>query len=112
MNIYVGNLPHSASEDKIRDLFAAHGTVDSVRIMIDKFTNQPRGFCFVSMPNDQEAQNAIHALNNIDFEGNSIRVNEARPPRRFDNNRGGGSNGGGQGRGGFGRRPSYNNNRF
>ena len=107
MKIYVGSLPHSATEDAVRELFASHGAVESVRIMVDKFTGQPRGFAFVDMPNNDEATNAIHALNDINFEGSQIRVNEARPPRQFNNGgprREGGFGGprGGGSRGGFG----------
>lgn len=115
MNIYVGNLPHTATEEAIRNLFSAHGAVDSVRIMTDKFTGQPRGFCFVSMPSNDEANNAIQSLNDIEFEGSRIRVNEARPPRQGGN--GGaprGGNGGGYGRssGGYGRSSGGNGGGF
>lgn len=98
MNIYVGNLSYSATEESIRGLFEAHGAVESVRVMTDKFTGKPRGFCFVSMTNDQEAQQAIDALNNFEFEGRALRVSQANPPQQ----RTGGGNGGGPRRGGFG----------
>jgi len=79
MNIYVGNLPFSASEADIKDLFAAFGQVDSVAMIKDKFTGQPRGFGFVEMPNEVEAQKAIAGLNGKDFSGRALVVNPARP---------------------------------
>ena len=92
--IYVGGLPYSATEQQLSDLFAAHGAVASARIITDKFTGQSRGFGFVEMSSDSEAQAAITALNGSDMGGWTLTVNEARPqePRT----------GGGGGRGGFG----------
>ncbi len=92
--IYVGGLPYSATEQQLSDLFAAHGAVASARIITDKFTGQSRGFGFVEMSSDSEAQAAITALNGSDMGGRTLTVNEARPqePRT----------GGGGGRGGFG----------
>lgn len=75
-SIYVGNLPFTATEDEIRDLFAAYGDVDSVRLMTDRETGRPRGFGFVKM-GDSEAQSAIDALNGKNFGGRDLRVNEA-----------------------------------
>ncbi len=93
--IYVGGLPYSTTEQQLNDLFAAHGAVASARIITDKFTGQSRGFGFVEMSSDSEAQAAITALNGTQFGGRTLTVNEARPqePR---------SGGGGGGRGGFG----------
>ena len=93
--IYVGGLPYSATEQQLSDLFGAHGAVASARIITDKFTGQSRGFGFVEMSSDSEAQAAITALNGSDMGGRTLTVNEARPqePR---------SGGGGGGRGGFG----------
>ena len=93
--IYVGGLPYSATEQQLSDLFAAHGAVASARIITDKFTGQSRGFGFVEMSSDTEAQAAITALNGSDMGGRTLTVNEARPqePR---------TGGGGGGRGGFG----------
>jgi RNA recognition motif-containing protein len=93
--IYVGGLPYSATEQQLSDLFAAHGAVASARIITDKFTGQSRGFGFVEMSSDSEAQAAITALNGSDMGGRTLTVNEARPqePR---------TGGGGGGRGGFG----------
>jgi RNA recognition motif-containing protein len=86
MNIYVGNLPFSATEDEVRELFEAFGGVTSVTLIKDKFTGQPRGFGFV------EAQKAIQDLNGKDFMGRSMVVNPARP-REESGSRGGGSYG-------------------
>lgn len=85
-SIYVGNLPFSSSEDELRELFAAYGNVDSVRLMTDRDTGRPRGFGFVTM-SDTDAVSAIEALDGKDFGGRNLRVNEAqerkeRPPRQ------------------------------
>lgn len=81
-SIYVGNLPFTASEDEVRDLFAAYGDVDSVRLMTDRETGRARGFGFVTMT-ESEAQSAIEALDGKDFGGRNLRINEAmeRKPR-------------------------------
>jgi RNA recognition motif-containing protein len=94
--IYVGGLPYSATEQQLSDLFAAHGAVASARIITDKFTGQSRGFGFVEMSADSDAQDAIAALNGAEMGGRTLTVNEARPqePRT--------GGGGGGGRGGFG----------
>jgi RNA recognition motif-containing protein len=94
MNIYVGNLSFNTTEDALREAFAQHGEVSSARIISDRETGRSRGFGFVEMPSDDEAQSAIAALNNTDLDGRTLTVNEARP--RTDNRRGGG--GGGRGR--------------
>lgn len=78
-NIYVGNLGFGASEESVRALFATHGTVGRVNLVTDRDTGQPRGFGFVEMANDGEAEKAIAALNGKDFEGRTLNVNEARP---------------------------------
>ena len=75
-SIYVGNLPFTASEDEVRDLFAAYGEVESVRLMTDRETGRPRGFGFVKM-GGQDADAAIKALDGKDFGGRSLRINEA-----------------------------------
>lgn len=75
--IYVGNLPFSANETEIRDLFAQHGTVHSVKLITDRATGRPRGFGFVEMEQD-EANAAIDAINGMEVGGRSLRVNEAR----------------------------------
>jgi len=94
MNIYVGNLPHSATNESLQSLFGEHGAVNSVRVITDKFTGAPRGFAFVEMGSRDEANAAIAALNGAEFEGNRLRVNEARP-REARPERGGGYGGGG-----------------
>ena len=80
--LYVGNLPFSATEAEIRSLFEQHGTVDSVKIINDRETGRPRGFCFVDMP-AADAEKAAGALNGAPMGGRPLRVNEARerPPR-------------------------------
>lgn len=100
--IYVGGLPYSATEQQLSDLFAAHGVVASARIITDKFTGQSRGFGFVEMSSDSEAQAAITALNGSEMGGRTLTVNEARPqePRTGGGNRGGFGGGGGRSGGG------------
>ena len=80
--LYVGNLPFSATEAEVRSLFEQHGQVESVKIVNDRDTGRPRGFCFVDMPAD-DAQKALAALNGAPMNGRPLRVNEARerPPR-------------------------------
>lgn len=116
MKIYVGNLSYNLSENDLKDVFTPYGEVTSVKIMTDKFTGRSKGFAFVEMPNDAEANNAINGLNNVEVAQRSIKVNEARE-RTFDENRprsGGGyrgGNGGGGDRGGYNRggdRGGYN----
>jgi len=100
--IYVGGLPYSATEQQLRDIFAAHGAVASARIITDKFTGQSRGFGFVEMSSDAEAQAAITALNGSEMGGRTLTVNEARPqePRTGGGGRGGFGGGGGRSGGG------------
>ena len=78
MKIYVGNLSFQATEDSLRSLFATHGDVDEVAVITDRDTGRPRGFAFVTMRNNDEAQAAIDATNGVDFEGRALNVNEAR----------------------------------
>jgi len=89
--IYVGGLPYSTTEAQLNDLFATHGTVQSARIITDKFTGQSRGFGFVEMGSAEEAKKAITALNGTQFEGRTLTVNEAKPqePRSGGGGRGG-----------------------
>ena len=105
MNIYVGNLPREATEDDLRKAFEAFGEVSSAKIITDKFTGDSKGFGFVEMSSNSEAQSAISGLDGKDLKGSSLRVNEARP-RRDDRRGGGGGGGFGRGRpgGGGGRR--------
>ncbi len=108
MNIFVGSLPFSIEEADLRESFEAYGTVDSVKIITDKFTGRSKGFGFVEMSNDEEAQKAIDELNGATVEGRTIVVNKSEPKpegerRSFNNNNrsgGGGGYGGGNSRGG------------
>jgi RNA recognition motif-containing protein len=95
--LYVGNLPYTVRDSDLQDLFAAHGTVDSAQVIMDRDTGRSKGFGFVEMSNDQEAQAAISALNGREVSGRNLTVNEARPREE-----GGGGGGGGRGRGGYG----------
>lgn len=103
MNIYVGNLPHATTDSELREAFEEYGTVQSAAVIKDKFTGDSRGFGFVEMPDNSEAQEAIEQLNGQSFGGRTLTVNEARPREE----RSGGSgyrsgNGGGGYRGGSG----------
>ena len=79
MNIYVGNLSFSSTEDGLRQLFEQFGEVSTVKIIKDKFTGKTRGFAFVEMSDDNEAKRAIENINGADLDGRNLRVNEARP---------------------------------
>jgi RNA recognition motif-containing protein len=96
VNIYVGNLSRDVSESDLRAAFEAYGQIQSCSIIKDKFSGESRGFGFVEMPNKEEADKAISALNGKDLKGRNLTVNEARP-RTDDGRRSGGG-----GRGGFG----------
>jgi RNA recognition motif-containing protein len=82
MNIYVGNLPFTITEDKLMDLFVDFGEVSRINLVTDKATGQPRGFGFVEMPTQSEAEAAIKGLNGTSIEGRAIQVNIARDRRR------------------------------
>jgi RNA recognition motif-containing protein len=97
-NIYVGNLPYDTTGDDLVQLFQTYGTVTSGQVIIDKFSGRSRGFGFVEMANDEEAQAAIDALNGTPYGGRPLTVNEARPREE----RGGSGGGGGGSRGGYG----------
>jgi RNA recognition motif-containing protein len=99
--LYVGNLPYRLRDSDLQDMFAEHGTVDSAQVIMDRDTGRSKGFGFVEMSTDQEAQDAISALNGRDLEGRSLTVNEARP-REEGGGGGRGHGGGGGGRGGYG----------
>src|SRR5688500_20361981 len=90
--LYVGNLPDSVTEERLQQHFAQHRSVISARIVTDKFTGRSKGFGFVEMSSDAEAERAINALNGTDFEGRNVVVSEARPqpPREFRSAGGGG----------------------
>ena len=79
MNIYVGNLAYTVTEDALRDAFSEFGQVDSASIINDKFSGRSKGFGFVDMPNDSEAREAIESMNEKDLNGRTIKVNEAKP---------------------------------
>lgn len=91
--LYVGNLPYSASQQTLQDAFSEFGTVDSVNVITDRDTGQSKGFGFVEMSTDAEAQKAIQGLNSTSLDGRQIKVNEAKPRAP----RGGGGGGGGYG---------------
>ena len=104
-NIYVGNLSFQTDEDTLRQAFAAFGQVDNVNIVRDRDTGQPRGFAFVEMANDSEAETAMQQLNGSNLDGRNLTVNEARPKTDRGGGGGGGrgfGGGGGGGRGGYG----------
>jgi RNA recognition motif-containing protein len=92
--IYVGSLPYSMTEDQLSGLFAPHGTVTDTQIIMDRFTGQSKGFGFVEMENDEDAEAAISALNGTSTNGRELVVNEARERE----SRGGGGGGGGRDR--------------
>ena len=104
--LYVGNLPYSATAESLREAFAASGTVDTVSLVTDRDTGQSKGFAFVEMSSDSEAQAATQAMNGKMFDGRQIKVNEAKPRENRGGPRGGGGGGGGfgGGGGGYGRR--------
>ncbi|MGB1883473.1 MAG: RNA recognition motif domain-containing protein [Gammaproteobacteria bacterium] len=91
MNLYVGNLPYSVTEDELRTAFAEYGEVSSATIISDKFSGQSKGFGFVEMPDNSAADAAIKGLNETQMGGRSIKVNQAKPREK----RGGGGGGGG-----------------
>jgi cold-inducible RNA-binding protein len=102
--LYVGNLPYSATEDQLTELFSRAGKVDNVRVMRDMATGRARGFAFVEMASEEDAQKAISEFHEQQMEGRALVVNEARPKPE------GGFGGGGRGRGGGGR--SYDDGDF
>ena len=97
--LYVGNLGYGVSTSDLETMFAAHGTVDTAQVIEDRSTGQSKGFGFVEMGSDAEAQSAISALNGQDHDGRALTVNEAKPREP----RSGGGYGGGGGGGGYGR---------
>jgi len=97
--LYVGGLPYSVTDGQLQELFSAHGSVESAKVIADKFTGQSRGFGFVEMGSGSEAQAAISALNGTQYEGRSLVVNEAKP----QTSRNGGGGGGRDNRSGGGR---------
>jgi RNA recognition motif-containing protein len=101
--LYVGNLPFSVTESVLSDLFSQLGTVESARLITDRDSGRSKGFGFVEMSTDEEAQKAISEMNGKEVEGRALTVNEARPQEPRSGGFGGGGGGGGRGgRGGFG----------
>ncbi|MBK7231131.1 MAG: RNA-binding protein [Saprospiraceae bacterium] len=100
MNLYVGNLDYSVREQQISDLFSEYGEVSSVKVITDKMTGRSKGFAFVEMPNDEEANAAINNLNQASLRDRNISVSEAKPPEQRErrpfrpSNHGGGGGGG------------------
>lgn len=92
--LYVGGLPYSVTEGRLEEIFSEHGSVQSARVISDKFTGQSRGFGFVEMATSEEAQKAMEALNGTQLEGRTLVVNEARPQEK---RQGFGGGGGGEG---------------
>ncbi|MBK9316000.1 MAG: RNA-binding protein [Acidobacteria bacterium] len=101
VRLYVGNLPFSATEEELENLFSQSGAVISTNIVTDRDTGRSRGFAFVEMESSEAANAAIEALNGVDFNGRSLTVNEAKP-KESRGPRGGGFGGGGRGGGGGG----------
>jgi RNA recognition motif-containing protein len=95
--IYVGGLPYATTDAQLQEIFSAHGTVESARVITDKFTGRSRGFGFVEMASQEEAQKAIQALNGTDLDGRNLTVNEARPQEKRSGGFGGGERRGGGG---------------
>lgn len=101
--LYVGNLPYEIGETELQDFFAKVGQVDTVRVMRDMATGRARGFAFVEMASEEDAQKAVAELNQKELGGRTLAVNEARPKPEFSGG-GGGDFGGGRGKGGSGGR--------
>ena len=101
MDIYVGNLAYKSTDEDLRTLFAQYGEVTSARVVVDRASGRSKGFGFVEMPNREEAQKAIDAINGNDFQGRALRVNESQPKPREERR---GGRGGFGGRGGYGGR--------
>jgi len=100
--LYVGGLPYSTTDDRLREVFSAAGAVESASVIVDRMSGRSKGFGFVEMTSDEEAQTAIDMFNGKDMDGRTITVNEARP--REERPRGaGGFNRGGRGGGGYNR---------
>ena len=96
MNIYIGNLPKTATEEAVRSLFEEHGEVIEVKLIKDQYSGELRGFGFIQMPSKEEAEKAIQEINGKEMEGRTLTVSEARPrkDRPGGGRRGGGGHGG------------------
>jgi cold-inducible RNA-binding protein len=110
-NLYVGNLPFTAKDSDLEQLFAEHGTVVSAKVVIDRETNRSRGFGFVEMESEEQAQAAIDALDQKEFMGRTLKVNMARPREQQPHRSGGGGGGGQRYGGGGGGGGGYNRGR-
>ncbi len=106
MNIYVGNLPFNLGEEDLKEIFEEYGEVASSKIISDKFSGRSKGFGFIEMDSDDDANNAIKELNNAEVGGRNIKVNESKPRENRGGDRGGDRRGGGGG-GGYQRRDRY-----
>ena len=113
MNIFVANIERKVTDEQLQELFAQHGEIASLKLIKDRDTGVSKGYAFVEMPNDDEAQKAIDALNPFELEGRALAVNEARPKTEYKKSGGGGgykggggggykSGGGGYNKGGYG----------
>jgi RNA recognition motif-containing protein len=107
MKLYVGNLSFESTENDLQDLFEQHGTVNEVRLIMDRMTGKSRGFAFVTMNDAAQANTAMNALNGHELNGRALTINEARPREERPRPYGGGGGGGGGG----GRRSFANNRR-
>jgi len=92
--LYVGGLPYSVTDEQLSELFATHGTVESAKVITDRYTDSSRGFGFVEMSSQQEAENAIEALNSTELGGRTLTVNMAKPREERPRRSGGGGGGG------------------
>ncbi len=96
MNIYIGNLSYEVTEEDLKQAFETFGEVESVKIIKDKYTNRSKGFGFVEMPDNADAQSAINDLNDTEIKGRTLKVNKARPRSESRGGRGGSQGGGGR----------------
>ncbi len=97
MNIFVANIERKVTDEQLQDLFSQHGEIASLKLIRDRDTGVSKGYAFVEMPNDDEAQKAIDALNEFELDGRALAVNEARPKTEYKKSGGGGYKGGGGG---------------
>jgi len=100
--LYVGGLPYAVNDDRLSEMFSEHGTVESARVITDRMTGRSKGFGFVEMSSQSEAEEAMNKLNGTQLDGRTLTVNEARPQQPRSGGGGGGGGGGGYGGGGGG----------
>ena len=113
MNIFVANIERKVTDEQLQDLFSQHGEIATLKLIRDRDTGVSKGYAFVEMPNDDEAQKAIDALNGYEIDGRALAVNEARPKTEYKKSGGGGGGykgggGGGYNKGGYGGGGGYN----